>query len=247
MPEWPPTSPIGQWRFDASGDNQVSGGPAAEKYGDAFFQPGGGVFGGFAYIKGDKEGIKGAIRISHHSTLHLPTAYTIEFWVRERTEAKAVRNLIYKGSGLNYNFRIFQEAGQATKAGQTAAGYTEAASGTWKEVRGPNELSYGAWHHVAFTKSASGIAYYIDGALIASDTASSDAQLTTTDIVIGESMDDTDFDNLRIYNYGLTAGQVLYNYQATSPVGQAPTVEQQLANIATALSVIAGKVAALFQ
>ncbi len=239
----PPLPPIGHWKFDGTGSNEIAGGQFAEKFGDASFQPSGGKYGGFAYIRGSGD----RMRILHRSTFNLPTAFTIEVWFRARATKSAAENLIYKGADPNYSFRIFREAGSEGTTGAIVAGYTDASTGVFKEVRSPNDLPHGAWHHVVFTKSAEGRAYYLDGVLVKSDYSESpDAQTSTDDIVIGKSMANTDFDNLKIYNYSLNAAEVAYSYSAITPTVLAPTFDQRLANIAAALSALQEQIRALF-
>lgn len=236
----PPFPPIGHWKFDGGGADEMTSGSVAEIINFASFQPAGGKYGGYAYIPAKEDSVK----IAHHSKFDLPTAFTVEFWLRQRLDRSAAQNFVYKGIDPNYNFRIFREAGD----GSIVAGYTAAATGEWKELRRSNQLAHGTWRHIVFTKSAEGRAYYLDGALVYADYSESpDAKTSINDIVIGGSAIDTDFDNLRIYNYALNAAQAAYVYRANVSTVHAPTAEEQLANIVATLSVLLGKVQALFR
>lgn len=238
----PSVAPIGQWKLDGSGNNEISGGPVATRFGDAGFQPAGGKYGGYAYIPASGD----AVRIPYHSTFDLSTAFTVEFWFHQRYGRNVMQNLVYKGTDGNYNFRIFREPDSGSGDGSVVAGYTSV-TGNWVQLRSPNQLAYGAWHHVVFTKSAGGHAYYLDGVVAYSDyTGSPAARTPESEIVAGGTAIDTDFDNVSVYNYALNAAEVAYRYHATSATVQTPTVEQQLANIITVLSALVEKIKTLF-
>lgn len=232
-PVAPAVPPLGYWKFDGSGSSEISGGPSAEEFADASFQPNGGKYAGYAYVPASGDSVK----ILHTSRFDLPTAFTVEFWFRQRSDRRVVQNLVSKGTESNYNFRVFREVWNASSTGSIVAGYT-GGTGAWTELRSSNQLTHGAWHHVAFTKSSAGYAYYLDGSLAQANYAETSAARTpASDIVLGGTAVDTDFDNLKIYNYALNAAEVAHAYRATSASARTPT-EQQLASIAAALSVL---------
>lgn len=209
-------SPIGYWKFDGNGNNEIAGGPSAAIVGNASFNSSGGKLGGYAYIPGSSDWLK----IPYNSIFDLPDNFTIEFWFRQRADRSFLQDLVYKGTPLNnYNFRVFRQLWNQYNYGPVIAGHTAANTGFWTQPSNPNQLAHNEWHHVAFTKSPSYHAYYLDGALIGSLNLSQSgsaeysgpAKTPHNDIIIGDSAVDTDIDNLRIYNRSLSLDEVLTN------------------------------------
>src|SRR3989344_7322041 len=212
----PSISPIGYWKFDGSGANEISGSPSATKVGNAVFNASGGEFNGYLYIPGSSDYAK----IPYNSMFDLPDNFTIEFWFRQRTNQSFNQNLIYKGTPINnYNFNVSRWLWNEYNYGPVIAGHTTVNTGYWTQPSNPNQLAHNEWHHVAFTKSPTYHAYYLDGVLIGSKdvTATSEyggpAKTPAVDIIIGDTAVDTDFDNVRIYNVALSRSEVLYNWQ----------------------------------
>lgn len=233
-------TPIGHWLFDGNGNNAVAGGVAAVATGGAQFKTEGGKFGGYAYLPANGDSIK----IPYSSIFDLASSFTIEFWFRQRSNQSAAQDLVYKGTPINnYNFRVFRQLWNEFNFGPVITGYTAVNTGYWSQTSNLNQLSHGSWHHVAYTKSTSGSAYYLDGSLIHSlDTNqypeyAGPAKTPAVDIIVGGSAIDTDIDNLRIYSTALTAGQVSQNMQTASVRPKA--ADAQLADIAAALTRIA--------
>ncbi|MBI5413256.1 hypothetical protein HZA42_02815 [Candidatus Peregrinibacteria bacterium] len=217
-------SPIGYWKFDGNGTNEVVGGPAAAIVGSAQFKSTGGKFGGYAYIPS----IGNYFKIPYNSIFDLPDSFTIQFWFRQRANQSANQNLIYKGAAPNnYNFNISRWLWNEYNQGPVIAGHTAANTGYWTQPSNPNQLSHNEWHSVVFTKSPTYHAYYLDGTLIGSKNVgpgSSDsadyggpAKTPHNDIVIGDTAVDTDMDDLKIYNRALSAAEV-------SAIGGFPTL-----------------------
>ena len=195
---------VGHWRFDGNGTNDVASGPAASAYGQAEFRTSGGKFGGYAYIPTTTDYIK----IPHTNTFYdLPISFTVELWFRQRADRGFVQDLVYKGSSNMYNFRIFRQLTNQYNFGPIITGYTDG-TGSWKQTSNQNQLSHDVWHHVAFTKSSSSRAYYLDGVLIHSETDSPDANSAAADIYVGKNSFDTYIDNLKIYNRALSASEI---------------------------------------
>lgn len=214
----PNTPPIGYWKFDGNGNNEIAGNPSAVAAGNATFKTSGGKFGGYLYVPTGTDSAK----IPYNSMFDLPDNFTIEFWFRQRSNQSFNQNLIYKGTPVNnYNFNISRWLWNEYNQGPVIAGHTAANTGYWTQPSNPNQLAHGAWHHVAFTKSPSYHAYYLDGNLTGSKDITSTsnteyggpAKTPAVDIIIGDTAVDTDFDNLRIYNYALNRGEILYNWE----------------------------------
>lgn len=232
------SSLIGYWKFDGNGNNEVAGGPAAVTVGNAFFNASG-TRGGYAFIPSSGDYVK----IPYSSAFDLPNSFTVEFWFRQRSNQSFQQDLVYKGTSLNnYNFRIFRQLWNEYNSGSIITGYTSSQTGYWTQTSNPNQLAHDAWHHVAFVKSPTWRGYYLDGALIHSETDSPPAKTPANDIIIGDSAVDTDIDALRIYNRALSPSEVLQSSQASLGPGKLKDFEGQLASIAAVLSRLAEEI-----
>lgn len=209
--------PIGYWKFDGNGNNEIAGSPNATTVASAVFQSTGGKFGGYAYVPSSADSLK----ISYNKIFDLPNSFTIEFWFRQRSNQSFNQNLVYKGNPPNnYNFNIFRNLWNQANNGAVIAGSTAAGTGYWHQVSNQNEPPHNAWHHVVYTKTTSGAAYYIDAILIHSRDYAKDQSMEYSGpvktpnvfIAIGNPAPDTDFDNLRIYDRALDYNEVFKNY-----------------------------------
>jgi hypothetical protein len=200
---------IGYWRFDGNGDNDVIGGPDAVTAGGASYNASGGQLDGYAHVDTGSD----YLTIPYDASFDLSTDFTIEFWFRQFAERSFLQALIYKGSPINnYNFFIYRQLWNQYNFGPVITGYTSSDTGYWKQTSNPNQLSHGDWHHVVYTKKSTGSAYYLDGKLIHSALYTDPAKTPATDIYIATSAVNTDIDNLRIYNRGLSQTEVLTNF-----------------------------------
>lgn len=203
---------IGHWKFDGNGNNEIAGSPAAVIVGNAAFRTEGGKYGGYGAIVAKADWFK----IPYSSIYDLPNAFTIEFWFRQRSTQSHFQDLVYKGNGPNnYNFRVFRQLWNQYNFGPIIAGFTSAKTGYWTQTSNTNEMAHNVWHHVVYTKSPAETVYYLDGVLVGGGGTYADqaepAKTPAVDIIIGDSAVDTDIDNLRIYNRGMTKDEVRIN------------------------------------
>ncbi|MBI4434487.1 carboxypeptidase regulatory-like domain-containing protein [Candidatus Uhrbacteria bacterium] len=201
---------LGHWKFDGNGNNEIAGGPSAATVGNAAFRSSSGKIGGYAYVPTQSDSVK----IPYQSTFDLPNTFTVALWFRQRADRSFFQDLVYKGTPINnYNFRIFRQLWNQYNFGPIITGYTAQRTGFWSQTSNPNQLAHNEWHHVVYTKSETGSAYYLDGSLThALDTTqyteyAGPAKVPANDIIIGDSAVDTDFDDLRIYNRALSASE----------------------------------------
>ncbi len=226
----PSAPPIGYWKFDGNGNNEIAGSPAAVKVGNAAFNASGGKFGGYLYMPASADYVK----IPYNGIFDLPNSFTVEFWFRQRSNQSFNQNLVYKGTPLNnYNFNVFRNLWNQYNNGAVIAGSTAAGTGYWTQTSNPNEPPHHAWHHVLYTKTTGGAAYYIDGGLIHSNGYGSTGigseyfgpvKTPAVDIIIGNPAPDTDIDNVRIYNYALSPGEIAYNFAETPSAASGPSM-----------------------
>jgi hypothetical protein len=213
---------VGEWKFDGNGNNENGDGPDATlqgSTGEAIFKTSGGISNGYAYIQ-----TSGAsVQIPYSSLYDLPDTFTIEFWFRQRTEQTFSQDLLVKGSSL-YNFYIFRRAWDdvGTDDGSIIAGFNESGDGVWIQVSNSNNPDLNIWHYVAFTKSTTELAYYIDGNLINSSTTSDTAIIQANEpINIGTTAVDTDIDELRISDVSKSVSDISTYYNSFSPEANA--------------------------
>ncbi|KKR35027.1 MAG: Cellulose 1,4-beta-cellobiosidase [Candidatus Magasanikbacteria bacterium GW2011_GWA2_40_10] len=206
--------PIGYWKFDGNGNNEISGGSSAVIVGNAAFNSSGGKLGGYLYIPTGADWAK----IPYSSIFDLPNSFTIEFWFRQRADRSFLQDLVYKGTPINnYSFKIFRQLWNQYNFGPVMMGSTAANTGFWSSPTNSNQLSHGSWHHVVYTRNSSEAVSYLDGAVLYSlnfaqySEYSGPVKTPANDIIIGDSAVDTDIDNLRIYNRALSFDEVLQN------------------------------------
>lgn len=237
-------TPIGHWKFDGNGNNEVSGGPTAVTVGSAVFNSSGGKYGGYAYLPSTSDYVK----IPYSSTFDFASAFTVEFWFRQRSNQSTTQDLVYKGtSPNNYNFRVLRRLWDQYNFGEIIAGYTSATTGYWTQTSNPNQLAHNVWHHVVFTKDSSHSVYYLDGSLIYSSPDSPQAKTPASDIIVGNPAIDTDIDNLKIYNRALSSSEASQNYAAATAGRKLSGLEEQLANIGVSLSKISEEIKKLLK
>ena len=94
----------------------------------------------------------------------LPTLnkeFTIECWVRPGTEQASHANIFGNQTSLGIGLELQQDAGNTNKYAFT---YSTAAGGFISTK--PIQLAAGRWQHVAITKSASEVKFYLNGILL---------------------------------------------------------------------------------
>jgi Concanavalin A-like lectin/glucanases superfamily len=102
-----------------------------------------------------------------------PAAFTAECWFRTDSVSGGV--LVgfadtRTGTAASYDRQIYLDSGGRLTFGTRPAGAT-----TPRTVRSPAAYNDRAWHHVAGTLGAAGLRLYVDGVLVASDTATKTA------------------------------------------------------------------------
>lgn len=132
----------------------------------------------------------------------IPTGAVITFeaWVNPGTAAQLATNacVLSFPSGLD---RIAITAGHPTYSG----------------ISGP-AINDGGWHHLALTKSGTAIKFYVDGALVGSDTVLGGSNLTRIDVGVDSLQSGTKYKGnlgqVAIYAATLSAARVLAHFNA---------------------------------
>jgi len=205
-----PSTLVGEWKFDGNYDNSISGKPAGAVIGSPTAYTTGGISGGYLYVPTSADGLS----IPDYSDVDLPTSFTVEFWFRQRANQSFAQDLVYKGTSTTYNFRVFRQLWNQYNFGPIIAGFRSNVTGYWKQASNANQLAHNIWHHVAYTKDASGHAYYLDGTLINSQSTTDAAKTNNEPIKIADSAVDTDIDELRISSVAQTSTEISNYYNS---------------------------------
>lgn len=153
---------------------------------------------------------------------NLPTSYmTIEAWIKTNTNSSNVYIMQQNRNSTNYfNEWIFRITdGKLNFWDYGTSNYGFSTSNTSNSTINNNQ-----WRHIVFVKNGVQGAYYIDGKLDATTTASSDIQYGSNDFVIGKDYRDNNaffsglIDNIRIYNYVRTPSQIAWDFNRGQPV-----------------------------
>lgn len=205
---------VGRWKFDGSYINEVSGKPSATPYGGGTnLVSSGGVDGGYLHVTSGTD----YVNIADDNSYDLPVSFTIAFWFRQYAPQNFLQDLIRKGTTSNYNFYIYRQLNDGgANQGPIQAGYSNSG---WHAVTNSNDLSHGKWHYVVYFKNATYHAYYLDAKLIYGTTDGANAVTNNDPITLaGGNTVNTDFDDLRIYNYSLTESDIINEYKTYFPI-----------------------------
>ncbi len=207
------TSAVGQlvyFPFNGNANDASGSGYNGTTTGSVTFPATGGISGGYAYIAGGSD----KLSITHNANFNMPDSFTVHFWFRQRSDQSAAQNLVYKGTSTTYNFYVFRQLWNQYNFGPVIAGYRSNVTGYWKQVSNSNQLTHNVWHHVAYTKTSTGHAYYLDSKLISSSNTTDPAKTNSSDIIICDSAIDTDLDEFQLYNRALSASEISSYYNS---------------------------------
>ena len=145
---------------------------------------------------------------------------TVSSWFRVGAFDKSWQALVAKGEGNNW--RVARRSGETGVAIAAGNGDTPTATGAGADV------SDGEWHHlVGVANGPYGSMLYIDGEVVATNTAPSNLTRNGSNMMIGENPGaagrswNGDIDDVALWNRPLSAEEVaaLYNNGAGTPVG----------------------------
>jgi len=160
------------------------------------------------------DGISSQVTVSNAASLNPVQTITVAAWINADNWFSASR-ILEKGASDN-QYALF-----ANNSGQLEFLLAGVSSGTLLTT----PPSAGVWHHIAGTYDGSLISLYIDGQLVAQQSASGPLAITTDQLAIGDKPNGsvlTSFpgliDDVRIYGSGLSAYQIAQLY-GTDSVG----------------------------
>jgi hypothetical protein len=207
---------VGHWKMNGNGNNEVPGMPAMTLLGSASFQTANGLEGSYLNVPSGGN----HAYIAWNSAYDIPNNFTLQFWFRQYSNQGAAQELLVKGTNGNYNWYVFRQLWNQYNYGPVICGYNDAGSGSWQQTSNPNEPPHGIWHHVAYVKDTAGHRYYIDGKMINDNNYEfGPARVVGNyNILIGSTAINTDFDDLKIYNYSRSMNEIRSEYAQYFPV-----------------------------
>jgi hypothetical protein len=159
----------------------------------------------------------GTAQVPHDDRLSLDT-FTIETWYRQEVGSALAESILHKGIPANY--------GLGTWGGFLLFGFTDT-TGADVNIFSTRSYADGDWHHVVGVFDGSDLSLYVDGSLVASDSAGGSIPATSTAPVHigsygGASLAFTgSLDQIRIFDGGLSTSEVvdLFGEGEACPMG----------------------------
>lgn len=134
---------------------------------------------------------------------NLRRGITVAAWFTVAAFSGANETLARKGSG---GWRLKRDGTAPTL--EFACGGVFAAGGAEARARGTQPVDDGAWHHAAGVYDGAALYLYIDGVLDASVPASGMIAANTDSVRFGANAWNGIIDEVRVYNYGLSAAEI---------------------------------------
>jgi hypothetical protein len=140
------------------------------------------------------------------------SSVSLESWVNYNLSQQDWKGIIYKANGNSTGYQLFIDSGERVAFGIiTTTGFLRPNAGF--------TLPANAWHHVVGSYDGSNMRIYVNGILYNTTAKSGNILASTTNLFVGMSFTSEEFPGYisvaRIYNKGLTATEVLQNYNAT--------------------------------
>lgn len=238
---WAP-GPVGHWKMDeGSWNNNCSTDSVFDSSGNgnngdscpASTGPTGGTIGKFG-SSGDLDGSNDYLLVADSASLDVTANFTISAWIYPDTGTLAASKHLVSKDGVStdtddaYNFYL---GGGSAEAAYLC--YETNNRGTSPRCSTSASVSTGRWQHVAIAfdgSTASMVALYLNGVKIADDGDTTQAPIATaTNLLIGRRGSDAapqlfngKIDDVRIYNYTRSAGQIIEDMNAGHPAPGSP-------------------------
>ena len=148
--------------------------------------------------------------------------FSMECWIKTPSPTASGASRVFRWGWYGLYLQVYRFNGQAD--GYITAGYTDS-NAVERNVEDYGAYFDNAWHHVVCTYDGTTLVLYVDGASAASevnaqgitisDTVAQDGFGIARDGPFNQSYFDGTIDDVAIYNYMLTSGQVSAHYAAT--------------------------------
>jgi hypothetical protein len=206
---------VGWWKLDEKDGRTAAdssgNGHEATVQGNPNWQPAGGRIGGAITLGGGD-----FLDVAGEPAFDCTGGVTLAAWIRARQLDKPWQAIITKGDNT---YRI--QRNNETSALEFACTGLQIPNGNeYGSLFGSKALTTGEWHHVAGIYDGKKMYLYVDGALDASQEAWGAINTNDTRLQIGGNTEMGDrfwngaIDEVRVYNYGLTEGQIQQLYRA---------------------------------
>lgn len=215
-------APVAYWNFEegqGGSVNDISGNGNTATWGGTGNHWTQGKYGRAGYFNGTNDYVR-----STHSILNNSGAATISFWMNIPVQATNYRRMLSDSStnGITLYFTGTGTNGLYGNFGNATAGWIMSAP----------DLTVGGWHYITITASADDgkVNSYLDGKFIYSRAASF-TTLNLQDLYMGSNVGSNYFmkgamDDVKIYNYVRTQGQIVQDMNASHPLGGSPVGSQ---------------------
>ena len=202
---------VGWWKFDEGDGTQAAdssgNGHTGTLGGNPTWQPAGGKVGGALDLDGDGD----LVDIGEESKFDATAGVTVAAWIKIDTWSKPWQAIVTKGDSA---WRI--QRNQETSTLEFACSGVSVPDGSiYGSLYGQTDITPGQWHHIVGVYDGSNMALYIDGTLDAAQKASGPISANDLPVLIGANAEMADrffdgaIDDVRVYNYGLSAAAVV--------------------------------------
>lgn len=169
------------------------------------------------------DGTNDYINVPYNSTQNLTNQGTVSVWIYPfLTTQGSFAGLVAQCTGGSVNTQAYQLSWRQISGAMYGAICN--GSGTYNEIYGTLPTVANTWYNIVFTWNGSQLNMYNNGTLIGTTTQTINNQVLTTDLTIGGytykgaggagEYFNGKIANVEIYNRGLTASEVLTNYNA---------------------------------
>jgi len=202
---------VAWWKLDETGGRTAAdssgNGYDATVQGNPDWRPTAGRVGGAIALGGDGD----FLDVADESAFDLTAGVTVAAWIKADVLDKPWQAIVTKGE---WAWRL--QRNQETSTIEFACSHVQIPDrdSPYGFLYGTREISLGEWHHVAGTYDGRRMAVYMDGTLDTAQAASGPIGVDDDPVMIGANAAQGDrfwngmIDDVRIYNYGLTEGQV---------------------------------------
>jgi len=149
---------------------------------------------------------------------------TLEAWVYPKSIPSERYTIIYS-SGANNSYYLSYNSDQSVQTywyGRTSPGYHSS---------GANTVPLNKWSHIVAAWDETTVKIYVNG-ILKTNTSITGASLGNTSLIIGAENSGRQMngyiDEVKIYNYARTAGQIVEDMNASHPIGGSPIGSQLL-------------------
>lgn len=204
---------VGWWKFDESEGQSASDSSGNGKHGklvgDCKWAPGGGRFGGAIAFDGDGD----YVDMGRDKDFDLTRAVTISCWVKVEKFDKDWQAVVTKGDTA---WRVQRLQGTDNMAFRC--------NSSWGP-KGKINVNDGAWHHVVGSYDGARACLYVDGRLDSVEAVSGLIWTNEHPVLVGLNAEHRGrgwsgmIDDVRIYSYGLSAGEVNMLFEGGSGGG----------------------------